>query len=83
MANAVTDGVGTENITTSINNKSNLDYKKLSNVLIDSFEKAIKSTGMNNMNILLDKNKVGKVLSSVNDKISGEAISLRERGVNY
>lgn len=83
MANAVTDGFGTENITTSINNKSNLDYKKLSNVLIDSFEKAIKSTGMNNMNISLDKNKVGKVLSSVNDKISGEAISLRERGVNY
>lgn len=83
MANAVTDGFGTENITTNINNKSNLDYKKLSNVLIDSFEKAIKSTGMNNMNISLDKNKVGKVLSSVNDKISGEAISLRERGVNY
>ncbi|MGL5085309.1 MAG: phage tail tape measure protein [Clostridium sp.] len=62
---------------------SDIDYNKMYSVIVDAFTQAIITTGMNNMSLHMDKDKVGQAMAGTNDKVSGQRIMLAERGLIF
>lgn len=76
MSGAITSNFRAKNAALS---SKEIDYSKLGIIMLNSFKEAITSTGMDNLTIVIDKNKLGKAMADVNDRISGERLQLAER----
>lgn len=68
---AVAEGMGNNSI----------DYSKLFRIMVEAFTQAIIATGMNDMALYVDKEKLGQAMAGTNDKIDGQRMKLAERGL--
>ncbi len=77
MANSITSNFNPK--TSNTTKSKEIDYSRLGNILLESFKEAIKTTGMNNPVIEIDKVKLSKTIADTTDKLSGERLQLKER----
>ena len=68
---AVAEGMGNNGI----------DYSRLFRIMVEAFTQAIIATGMNDMALYVDKEKLGQAMAGTNDKIDGQRMKLAERGL--
>lgn len=68
---AVAEGMGNNGI----------DYSRLFRIMVEAFTQAIITTGMNDMALYVDKEKLGQAMAGTNDKIDGQRMKLAERGL--
>ena len=62
-------------------NSNGIDYNRLLTVIAEGFTKAIVGTGMNNLSLYIDKDRLGQAMAGTNDKIDGQRMKLAERGL--
>ncbi|NGT54728.1 hypothetical protein G6Y98_02555 [Clostridium perfringens] len=64
-----------------MHNNTQINYDKLFTIIKRAFIEAIKETGINNPNIILNGKKVSESLAGTNNKVDGQRIKLAGRGL--